>query len=181
MPLIMFPLVLASLSDATVALLRISKFLTAEELAEPYVIDYELKTAVDVDGDFTWETAGKPVDNGQKLEKGTDRKGDPRAKKLDEKPAREKRERKRGSKNGKEPVLPTTAKSDDATEKEEENKADEKPFELKNLKLQVPKGAFVAIVGRVGSGKVMQFGLIICEAISIFPRSSEFTSAGFDW
>jgi hypothetical protein len=34
--------------------------------------------------------------------------------------------------------------------------ADEKPFELKGLDIAVPKGSFVAIVGRVGLGKVGQ-------------------------
>lgn len=32
--------------------------------------------------------------------------------------------------------------------------SEEQPFQLKNLKLTIPKGAFVAIIGRVGSGKV---------------------------
>ncbi|KAF8882127.1 P-loop containing nucleoside triphosphate hydrolase protein [Infundibulicybe gibba] len=95
-PLIFFPFVLSSLSDALVALGRISKFLTAEELADPYLIDYESKPAVEVDGAFAWETEGK-------LEEPKFSKG--------------------------------------------------KPFELNNLKLSVEKGAFVAIVGRVGSGK----------------------------
>jgi ATP-binding cassette, subfamily C (CFTR/MRP), member 1 len=57
-------------------------------------------------------------------------------------------------------VLPTTAsntKSDDPTAREEEKTAEEKPFELKNFKFKVTKGSFVAIVGRVGSGKVIQF------------------------
>jgi hypothetical protein len=34
--------------------------------------------------------------------------------------------------------------------------ADEKPFELKRLDIAVLKGSFVAIVGRVGLGKVGQ-------------------------
>ena len=38
--------------------------------------------------------------------------------------------------------------------KEQGKKAEEKPFAIEGLKLNIPKGAFVAIVGRVGSGKV---------------------------
>jgi ATP-binding cassette subfamily C (CFTR/MRP) protein 1 len=172
----MFPLVLANISDATVAMVcdsslplhfnikhilqgRISKFLTAEELAEPYAIDLRRRIAVDVDGDFTWETAAKRVDSGQKFFGSGGGKGNRNAK------PRENSEQSKvekggffGGKNGKkEPVLPLTAsdgKSDDVTEKDEEEKADEKPFELNNLKFKVPKGSFVAIVGRVGSGKV---------------------------
>ena len=51
------------------------------------------------------------------------------------------------------------AEAQEKAEEKEQEKAEivdveEKPFELKDLKFRVPKGAFVAIVGRVGSGKV---------------------------
>ena len=55
-------MVLSLLADSLVALGRISSFLTAEELGEPYRIDTAISNAIDVDGDFTWETAGKPDD-----------------------------------------------------------------------------------------------------------------------
>jgi ATP-binding cassette subfamily C (CFTR/MRP) protein 1 len=163
LPLVLFPLVLASLSDAAVAISRIGKFLTAEELAEPYAIDYERKFAVDVDGDFTWETASKPVDSGHKSMKGSHGKGTSEMKKSEPKSLQESKSKKRYSFRNKneqqEPVLPTTASKtpSDGTAEGETGKADEKPFELKNLKFKVPKGSFVAIVGRVGSGKVMQY------------------------
>ncbi|KIM72411.1 hypothetical protein PILCRDRAFT_16141 [Piloderma croceum F 1598] len=145
MPLVLFPIVLPSSSDATVALRRISKFLTAEELSEPYTIDYERKTAVEVDGDLTWETAGNPVD-------------------AEEKGKLAKCGLFRGA-NRKKPMLPTTTQTGEpgAATKEEETKADEKPFELKILKFKVPKGAFVAIVGRVGSGKSSLLQALIGE------------------
>ena len=44
--------------------------------------------------------------------------------------------------------------SDEKAESEEDQ---EPPFELRNLMFSVPKGSFVAIVGRVGSGKVHRF------------------------
>ncbi|KAJ7123757.1 multidrug resistance-associated ABC transporter [Mycena epipterygia] len=137
-PLIFFPFVLSALSDALVALGRIGKFLTAEELPEPYPIDYELKNAVNVDASFTWETAGKLEEPkfGPGAGGGGARKGKAKGK----------------AKGKKGAVLPTAADSNapsgTATPVE-----DEKPFELQNLKFSVPKGAFVAIVGRVGSGK----------------------------
>ena len=128
--MIFFPFVFAGLSDALVALGRISKFLNAEELAEPYTIDYEMKNAVTIDGDFTWETAGKL--EGDKFAIG--RKG-------------------KGPKGKGEAVLPTSVLAGPELE-DSEKKAEEKPFELKDVKFSVPKGTFVAIVGRVGSGKV---------------------------
>ncbi|GJE92383.1 multidrug resistance-associated ABC transporter [Phanerochaete sordida] len=144
-PLIFFPMVIANTADAAVALGRIGSFLTAEELAEPYKIDKSSKYAVDVDGDFTWETAWKAAVAGGKFSHG----------KAGEKKKQEKQENKadQGAKKGlfgrkkKGAVLPT------AEEGEKEVKKDEKPFELNDVKLKVPKGSFVAIVGRVGSGK----------------------------
>ena len=55
----------------------------------------------------------------------------------------------------KETLLPTTtADLEKEILKDVEKNEQETPFELKNLKLSIPKGAFVGIVGRVGSGKV---------------------------
>ena len=134
-PITFLPLVLSSLADALVALGRISQFLTSEDLPEPYSIDKNLHLAVQVDGDFTWETVLGPGEEG---------KGN-------------------GNNKGKKSLkagrsLPMTTadlekekmKLDDAGGKNDR----ETPFELKNLQMSVPKGAFVGIVGRVGSGKV---------------------------
>ena len=152
----MFPIVLASVSNAAVGLIRISKFLTAEELADPFTIDYERESAVDVDGDFTWEPASMSVDSRENILTGADG-----AKNQEERVGDKNGEGKRGlfpSQSRKGAILPTAASngtSDVAVKVDEEKDAGEKPFELKNLKLKVPKGAFVAIVGRVGSGKVI--------------------------
>lgn len=144
MPLIFFPFVLSSLSDALVALGRISKFLTSEELAEPYAIEYEQKSAIRVDGDFVWETAGK-------LE-------EPKFAGPGKAAAKAAKRRSKMEKKGTEsPVLPTTVGDvvvDGDGKEKEKDKEEEKPFELNNLKLNIAKGSFVAIVGRVGSGKV---------------------------
>lgn len=137
-PLIFFPLVLAFLADTLVALKRISKFLTAEELATPYSIEDGSKDAVRVDGNFTWETAGV-----MELSKGEQKKFDRQAAKM--------------KKTKKEPILPTAVEKDeekDHSDSEETATLGEKPFELRELHLKIPKGSFVAIVGRVGSGKV---------------------------
>jgi len=56
MPLTFLPLSLSALTDALVAFGRISQFLTSEDLPEPYPIDKNLPVAVQVDGDFVWET-----------------------------------------------------------------------------------------------------------------------------
>jgi len=139
-PLLFLPIVLSLLSDALVAFGRISKFLQSEELPEPYLIDYGMKHAVKVDGDFTWEVAGKVEGNMFSRKDGKKRPDG----KLNP-------EKKKKSPKSKGPVLPTVPPKEGEKEKQEE---EEKPFELRDLKFSVPKGSFVAIVGRVGSGKV---------------------------
>ncbi|KAJ7270615.1 multidrug resistance-associated ABC transporter [Mycena haematopus] len=147
-PLIFLPFVLSALADAMVAFGRIGTFLTAEELADPYAIEPERKNAVDVDASFAWETAGK-LEGDKFVVAGKDGKGKgEHGKKQDEK-------RKSIDKKKKSELLPTSQKgtplpSGAATPMPRE---EEKPFELPNLKFSVPKGAFVAIVGKVGSGK----------------------------
>lgn len=140
--MLFFPIVLSSLADALVALGRISKFLTAEELAEPYHVDYTRKNAVEVDGDFTWETATKLEDGKFDVTVG------------DGKGPRPNNESERENLEG--PGLPTTAAEGLVSQSPQIDAGAEreKPFEMKDLKLSIPKGAFVAIVGRVGSGKV---------------------------
>jgi ABC-type multidrug transport system fused ATPase/permease subunit len=156
----LLPIALASVSDAAVGLLRISKFLTAEELAEPYAIDYERENAMDVDGDFTWEPASMSVAGGENIVTSVGGVKNP-----EERVGHKNEEGKRDpflSQSGKEPVLPTTSSdemSNAAIGMDGKEDPNGKPFELKNLKLKVPKGAFVAIVGRVGSGKVIQLWL----------------------
>ncbi|KAJ7800822.1 P-loop containing nucleoside triphosphate hydrolase protein [Mycena olivaceomarginata] len=128
MPLVFIPFVLSALSDAMVSFARIGAFLTAEELTDPYAIDLERENAVDVDASFAWETAGE-WEGGGGLKKG-------------------KAKGKNGKMGGELPTTNDKTASGTTTPREEE-----KPFELRDLKFSVPKGAFVAIVGKVGSGK----------------------------
>ncbi|KAL1687601.1 P-loop containing nucleoside triphosphate hydrolase protein [Schizophyllum commune] len=134
-PLLLMPLALGGLATALVATGRLSKFYLAEELDDPYLIDTDRKNAVDVDGDFTWESTAEEG-------KAAEAKPDEKAGKLDEK----------------------AGKPDEAADKslageksKEQEAKDEKPaepvFQLDNLRMSVPKGAFVAIVGPIGSGK----------------------------
>ena len=142
-----FPFVLSTLADTLVALDRISEFLVSEDLPESYVTDESLPVAVQVDGDFVWETvlAAGEGEKGKFVHE-TDK---------DKKPLK------------KETSLPMTTsdleKENVQDEAEARKKGQETPFELKNLKMSVPKGAFVGIMGRVGSGKVSFFDFGIWE------------------
>ncbi|KIJ49226.1 hypothetical protein M422DRAFT_225864 [Sphaerobolus stellatus SS14] len=134
LPLAYIPFVFSICADAYVALSRIGNFLTAEELEEGYRIDDDPinKWAVKAEGDFVWEeVVGTSSAKGKGKGKGEKGKG------------KEKEDKKRNS------VLPVTRPKDE----EEKEKRDEKPFELNDVNVRIPKGSFVAIVGRVGSGK----------------------------
>jgi ATP-binding cassette subfamily C (CFTR/MRP) protein 1 len=153
-----------------VALGRIGAFLTAEELDEPYKIKDDVKMAVEVDGDFAWETVLSVTGKGAESKfaalgagKGAAGGGTNRWSKR------------------KSNLLPTTADVKPGDEKPKEKEKDEeekKPFELKNLQFRVPKGAFVAIVGRVGSGKVtFLFSLSLLHSLTNF---AELSASGVD-
>lgn len=149
------------------ALKRIESFLTAEEFDVPYNIDTSESNTwgISAEGDFTWETVGKA--NAERDSKGSaGRKGwghntgkegrsgavDIRSEDVVAEKATKGKKRWWGArKRGEEVVLPLSAKSE-VTRNIKEND-DGKPFALTDLTLQIPKGAFVAIVGRIGSGK----------------------------
>ncbi|KAF8192931.1 multidrug resistance-associated ABC transporter [Pholiota molesta] len=142
-PLLLFPLVLSSLADAMVSFGRLCDFLTAEELAETYLIDHSQPLALHVDGDFEWETSLKL----QATSEDSDKLMNCKASQGIGKKGGRQEEVKEGHEKE---ALPFTT-SDVTPDKED--KDDEKPFALKDLRLDVQKGTFVAIVGRVGSGK----------------------------
>ncbi|PBK73200.1 multidrug resistance-associated ABC transporter [Armillaria solidipes] len=127
-PFMFLPLDVTVVSDALVAMSRVSEFLTAEELPNEYVVNEHSNLAVEVNGTFTWETAEQP--DSVKL-----------ASALGDKP--EKR-----NKQKIEDKLPTSEADVDDT-----SSYTSQPFELQDLYMTVLKGSFVAIVGRVGSGK----------------------------
>jgi ATP-binding cassette, subfamily C (CFTR/MRP), member 1 len=142
---------------------RISKFLTAEELPEPYKIDQTLPLAVHINGDFTWETVLNAKEEKSKAEeKSKDTTGKDKKKKTDNKVPKDEALQSRWWKSKKtadQDQLPSTVEgtnitgdgNTDSTEMQEEP-----PFSLKGLRFEAPKGAFVAIVGRVGCGKVSE-------------------------
>ena len=160
---------LSSLSDALVALGRIGKFLTSEDLPAPYPVEETSPVAVQVNGDFAWETVmNEKSGNSGKVGKSPGRRlggaDDGADTKQESQKASESFSKKSWWRRGKSDhdVLPTTVgaekeaanNKDGETEREEET---EKPFELKNLSFVVPRGAFIGVVGRIGSGKVSQF------------------------
>ncbi|CAA7257506.1 unnamed protein product [Cyclocybe aegerita] len=150
-PMIIFPFVLSSLAEFMISTKRISTFLLAEELGDPYRIEPSNGLAVQVDGDFEWETVlgleKKPDNNKESKDK--DKEVD------DKKKTKEKSNSgwwkwKKDTENHQ--ILPVVDEKDKSST-DLESEPEEKPFGLKDLHLEIPKGSFVAIVGRVGCGK----------------------------
>ncbi|KZW01954.1 multidrug resistance-associated ABC transporter [Exidia glandulosa HHB12029] len=138
-PLVTIPGALTQVVQARINLQRIAKFLNSEENAAPFAVDETLDNAVNIDADFTWEEQPKTEDES----KAKDVPAPPSdtAQNEDTKKAEE--------------AQSSAADGADAPESSGTSTPTPKPapFALSNLKISVPKGSFVAIVGRVGSGK----------------------------
>jgi len=174
-PLILLPIVLHTLTDALVSLARISKFLLAEELGVPYLIEPTQSVALHVDGDFEWDVVpnlndGKEVKELDPQEEFKHMMEEKKKKKEEEKKKKKAQQPPKSGTSGwwkskelpqGDQALPSTVTDEKgAVIEEKEGEIDESktpeelPFGLKGLKMDVPKGDFVAVVGRVGSGKV---------------------------
>ncbi|KAH8103355.1 multidrug resistance-associated ABC transporter [Cristinia sonorae] len=176
-PLLWLPLIGASVAQALVAFSRVSKFLVAEEITDISVTNPESKLAIDAEGDFQWESTAKlnsdtstaETDKDKKAAEDKEKESPPNTDTID-------KPKKKGwfSKKGKDPVLPTAQAQDEKPEVEKTEVTGEstpgsladnedKPFGLPDLQFKVAKGAFVAIVGRVGSGKSSLLQALIGE------------------
>jgi ABC-type multidrug transport system fused ATPase/permease subunit len=149
-PLGFLPTIFSSLSEFLVASGRIKKFLLADEIADSVAIDQDAAYGVEVDGNFIWEAAEKveaPDHTYLRLVLTLTKEHEPNEETL---PNKEKRKLPlfKHEKSAEVAKIYTSEKT------EAEDDETEAPFELRDLMLRVPKGSFVAIVGRVGSGKV---------------------------
>lgn len=127
LPLMFLPVSLSAIADATNATDRLYGVFEAELLEQTLVVDDKLDSAVKVEhASFTWD-APPPDEAGSK------------GKKQKHHSKRKEKKEKRLSVN----PSPGTP----------ENKEEEKPFEVRDANLTIPRGKLVAIVGPVGSGK----------------------------
>lgn len=152
-PLRILPLAFTALTDTYVALVRISKILLADELLdEPLKVDTNARFALEVqDGDFTFESS-KPPDSSTAKSGfgGRDRKKSAEKRK---KKSELKKLNKQRKKQGLEPLQPEDDVKEDLGT----------PFTLENIALEIPRGSFVVIVGRIGNGKSALLQALIGE------------------
>ena len=147
------------MTDAAVALGRISTYLLAEELDEPFLLNEDSKYAVEIKGgEFTWEVVGglNAMDgkDGKKSGK-KDTKSKGKSVEKEKKGLKSRLFKKKGEE--KKDGLPIHSSGSSVTAAPSPSpvpdQEDEKPFALDSLDLRIPKNSFVAIVGRVGTGK----------------------------
>ncbi|KAG8805929.1 hypothetical protein FRC17_005264, partial [Serendipita sp. 399] len=169
MPLIMLPFIFSLSADALVSLRRIGNFLLAEELEPPYPIETVSKFAVEVDADFTWEVSDpakakgeddKPKGPGGKGGAGGDKKGKDSKKEKTKKDDEKKKTKKK--KDGESSTVPTGGEPSPSGTIINEPASTE-IFKLRNIKMHIAKGQFVALVGRIGSGKSSLMNALIGE------------------
>ncbi|KAJ9090797.1 hypothetical protein QFC20_007824 [Naganishia adeliensis] len=137
-PLSLLPTVITAISDAHVAIRRISRILTAEERNHELIIDPTSRFAVEVVGHFAYETVVPPdghasVNRSKSKKAGSLRRGD--------------------AKGGAGLNVSKTASQTERSTLINDNIQQEQPFALNDIDLRISKGAFVAILGSIGSGK----------------------------
>ncbi|KZO98301.1 multidrug resistance-associated ABC transporter [Calocera viscosa TUFC12733] len=181
-PLIYLPLVFTACTDAYIALGRIGKMMVASEIEEPYTVDPDAPLAVSAEGDFVWESVERPDQNAKEFASwrsggrggrggargrggghagaGAGSREETKKKKAEEKKKKaEEKKREKENKEREKKGLPPLEEE----EKEDQDPNGRKPFALKDIDLKVPRGSFIAIVGKVGSGKSSLLQALIGE------------------
>lgn len=155
---------MSTMTDALISLGRISTFLVAEELPGQYKIDRDLPDALQINGDFEWETVYRPpsAKDFEQEDATAIREAYTKEQKEKKEKEKEKAKKKKKAASGTDekaeigsPTIDASVTEKAPVEKEEkEEKPADKPFGIKGIDIVVPRGSFMAIVGTVGSGKV---------------------------
>lgn len=134
---------LSAIADASNAIGRLYGVFEAELLEDTHVVDPHLETAIEVKGaSFTWD-APAPEEEGHKKKKKHGLHGHKKAKAQ------------------KQASAPSSAHGHGSAE--DDKAAEERIFKVTDVTMSIPRGALVAIVGPVGSGKTSLLQGIIGE------------------
>lgn len=152
-PLQNLPASFANLTDAWVALTRLSEIFLAEEYSGSGHIksNPHSDAAVILHGDFTFDSSEPFSNSSQNETAGRDRKAEKEEKKR-------KAVAERVAKAQEKQSLPLVAE-----EELEDVASIRPPFMLRNINLSIPRGAFVCVIGRIGSGKSALMAALIGE------------------
>ncbi|GBB94362.1 hypothetical protein RclHR1_02340019 [Rhizophagus clarus] len=164
LPLILMPMVIASLTDASVSLKRIQELLLAEQLDSLPKINPDSDSALKVvDGEFIWESAPpeKLLNDKQKKNKKKQKKSKESTKvENNEKNHLKEVNDKKVNENMKENN--NNEETSDSAE-QIENSTSTPYSQLRNINLSIPRGSLVAVVGSVGSGKSSLLSALVGE------------------
>src|SRR5579862_4703386 len=139
-PLNLLPMVIGQVIDAWSSVGRIQEYLSAEEIRDEIIWDYEGKSAVEVkDASFTWERTTTPETTEAKVPKKQQKAG----------------------KKGKGWTAKTTKTADTGSPASAESDgagssaalSEREPFKLNDLSFSIGRKELIAVIGRVGSGK----------------------------
>jgi ABC-type multidrug transport system fused ATPase/permease subunit len=133
-PMQVLPTVFSFLSDGYVAVGRIAKILKADEQPHDLLIHTEQELAIDATGDFAFETADSPIDG-------------PIAIELGKEDVEQTLETPLALDTGQSPLDTATFASTEVRQ------GPHTPFVIKDISLKIPRGAFVCLLGPIGSGK----------------------------
>jgi ABC-type multidrug transport system fused ATPase/permease subunit len=146
-PITMYPMVLALYVDAKVSLERVREFLLAEELDSVAEVDPNADDALLVkDATFVWETP-PPAETKEDKKQNHERK----------KWGLKKKFRKSSAASTHASNQPTSETP--VIDESQENRS----YSLRNINLRIPRGALVAVVGPVGSGKSSLLNALVGE------------------
>lgn len=182
LPLMIFPMTLSAITDAVNAFGRIQKVFMAETITETRIVDEDADFAVKAyNASWSWDSVKKPEEEGSKKKKGgassaaalagaSNKRAGGRFKNRVMKPYRWIKDRKTGKIQvaalehaeiaarqpanqeagaldaTAQPGLPIPAPAADVEPEED-------IFTLDEIDFEIPRGAFVAVVGAIGSGK----------------------------
>lgn len=172
LPLILLPMVISILTDASVSMKRIQEFLLAEELDFLPKVNPDSDSAIKViDGEFIWEST--PPEELSKDKQKKNKKKQRKSKGLSKienneknhveeiKNKKEKENINENDNNGTTSQSSTTLTPIDSTE---QNSTTFTPYShLRNINLSIPRGSLVAVVGSVGSGKSSLLSALVGE------------------
>lgn len=128
-------------SDAYVALIRISKVMLAKEIDNPVPVRPGAPFAISAHADYGWETVEPAGTSTEAADTSKVAKGGEKKSRKEKKAAKDKaKKEKAGATEGETKETPTPTEP-------------AAPFQLRDINIDIPRGAFVVVCGRVGSGK----------------------------
>jgi ABC-type multidrug transport system fused ATPase/permease subunit len=165
MPLMFLPMVIGAFVDGQVSLNRIQEMFVADELEKLPEVNYDAKDAILIDdGDFVWQSAAPSHLAAEKGKggKGPNGQSKPKSSGLKTKLKNLRKSDKSADDKDNNSDSTTVGDQDEKGQAKDDSEYEPAPF-LRNINVCVPRGALVAVVGAVGSGKSSLLNALVGE------------------